>query len=335
MVAPGGADDAGPRELHRQQAFLFVLGDLLALGCQQHGLHTGQWPRGVARLLIGHVRQGADHDAARLRLPPRVHHGAAVLAHVLFVPMPGLLVDRFAHAADHPQAVQRIGQHVVQSGGYQAADRRGRGVEDVHAVLVDHLPETAGIGEGGHALEQQGGGARQQRTIDQVAVSGDPAHIGRTPVDVALLVLEHVAERVVRVHHVAAAGVHHALRLAGAAAGVQNEQRVLRVHHLRLAVLVHVLQLVVQPHIAALLHRGRPPQALGHDHLLHAGAGLQRLVHHPLHGDLLVAAVQAVAGKHHRGLCVLYAVAQALRAEAAEHHAVDRTDACARQHGHH
>src|SRR5690606_26683515 len=125
------------------------------------------------------------------------------------------------------------------------------------------------------------------------------------------LVLEHVAEGVVRVHHVAAASVYHALGLSSAAAGVENEERVLGIHLLGGAVLFHLLQFVVQPQVAAFLHVHGPAQAVGDDHLLHAGAVLQGLVHHALHGDLLVAAVEAIAGEHHAALGVVHAVGNA------------------------
>ena len=50
-------------------------------------------------------------------------------------------------------------------------------------------------------------------------MSGDPADVGRAPVDVLRVVVERELERGGRVQHVAARGVEHALGLARRAAG--------------------------------------------------------------------------------------------------------------------
>ncbi len=71
-----------------------------------------------------------------------------------------------------------------------------------------------------------------ERAIDDVAVAGDPADVGRAPVDIAGAVIEHalVGER--GPQQIAAGGVQHALGLAGRARGVEDEQRILGVHRL-------------------------------------------------------------------------------------------------------
>src|SRR5690606_40850953 len=94
---------------------------------------------------------------------------------------------------------------------HQGADGGGGGVEDVDLVLVDHLPATGGVRVGRHALEHQGGGAIAQRAVDDVGVAGDPADVSGAPVDLALLVVEHVMMGQCRADQVAAGGVQHAL----------------------------------------------------------------------------------------------------------------------------
>ena len=224
---------------------------------------------------------------------------------------------------------------MVQAAGHQAADGGGRGVEHVHPVLVHHLPEPPGIGEGGHALEHHLGRTCEQGTVGDVAVPGDPAHVRGAPEHLPLLVLEHVAEAVVGVHHVAADGVDHALGFAGASAGVEDEERVLAVHLLRRAGGIHVLQFIGQPGVTAGLHGHIPTDPPGHEHMLHRGALLQRLVHYRLHGHLLGAAEHAIAAEHRLGAGVVDAVRQAPGAEPAEHDAVDGADAGTGQHAHH
>ena len=88
------------------------------------------------------------------------------------------------------------------------------------------------------------------------------------------------------------------------------------------------------PVVAAGLHRhrlSRPP----HDHhVLDRPRARQRAVHVGLERHHASAAVAAVRGHDDLRLRVVHAVAERLRAEAAEHHAVGGADARAGQHGH-
>jgi hypothetical protein len=42
----------------------------------------------------------------------------------------------------------------------------------------------------GHAFEHQRGRAVGERAIDDIGVTGDPADIGRAPIDVAVVIIE-------------------------------------------------------------------------------------------------------------------------------------------------
>ena len=69
-------------------------------------------------------------------------------------------------------------------------ERGGRGVEDVHLVLLDHFPETVRVRIARHALEQDPGGPVAQRAIHDVRVAGDPADVGRAPEDLLRMIVE-------------------------------------------------------------------------------------------------------------------------------------------------
>ena len=87
--------------------------------------------------------------------------------------------------------------------------------------------------------------------------------------------------------------------------------------------------------VAAFLHvhfDRRSVQALHDDDVLDRRRALQRLVGHLLQRDDLTAAPAAVGGDEQRALRVVDAIAQRLRAEAAEHDGVHRADARAREH---
>ncbi len=289
----------------------------------------------MAGLFIRNTRDRADHDAARFRLPPGVHDRAFAFADVCFIPMPRFFVDRFTNAAEHAQRMQRIGEHMIDPMGHQAPDRSRCRVENAHCMLVHDLPKAPRIRKGGHALEHHLGGTRQRGAVGDVAVAGDPTHIGSAEEHIALLDLEHVTEAVVGIDHVATHGVHHALRLTRAAAGIQDEERVLGIHGFGGAIRVDFLQLIVQPHIAVLHHVYRPFHAFGHDHLFHALALLQGLIHHCFHGHLFGAAEHAIAAKHGHGFGIIDTIGQALRTETTEHHAVYGPDPRTRQNANH
>ena len=130
-----------------------------------------------------------------------------------------------------------------------------------------------------------------------------------------------------------AGGVHDALGLAGGARGVEQVQHVLGVHRLGLDVRVGVLDEVVPPHVAIVLPVDLLAGALVHDDRAHERALLERLVGVLLERHLTAAAPAPVRGDDDLRLAIVDAVAQRLRREAAEDHAVRRPDAGARQHG--
>ena len=105
---------------------------------------------------------------------------------------PGFRIDRLADAC--PAGAARRARSWLGTGpfafAHQRADRGWRGVEDVDLVLVADLPEARKIRVVRHAFEHQRRRAVGQRAVDDVAVTGDPAHVGRAPVDVAVVIVE-------------------------------------------------------------------------------------------------------------------------------------------------
>ena len=193
--------------------------------------------------------------AARLGLPPGVHDGATAVADHLVIPAPGLGVDRLAHRAEQTQRGARRGLHRRIALAHQGAQGRGGGVEDLDLVLVHHLPEAAGVGIVGHALEHQGRRRIRERPINHIGVARDPADVGGAPEDLAGAIVEDDLVRPGGPEQIAARGVQHALGLTRRAGGVEDEQRILGVHRLGRAVSVGLggLQPIVE--VAALDHR--------------------------------------------------------------------------------
>ena len=217
---------------------------------------------------------------------------------------------------------------------HQGADGRRSGVELVDLELFADLPEAGRRRIRGHALKHDRGGPVEQRAVDDIAVSGDPADVGGAPVDVVGLVLEYIGEAVARIHHIASTSMDHPLGLARAARGVEDEEQVLGIHGLGRTVAGNGSERLVEPHITA----GVPLDVFAGvaDHQVggHRRAFGEGLVDHGFQGQPLGAALHAVAGDHADGSGVLDAVGQAARGEAGKDHAVHRADAGAGQHRH-
>src|ERR1700754_1339403 len=134
--------------------------------------------------------QVGDKDPACFRLPPGVDDRAATSADIVVKPMPGFFIDRLTDRAQHFQRTEILVLHKVKPKTHQASDgRRGR-IKDVHFEFVYDVPETAGIGPGRDPFEKQGGGTRAQRTIYDIAMTGDPADVGCTEMDIPRLILK-------------------------------------------------------------------------------------------------------------------------------------------------
>ena len=182
----------------------------------------------------GGARQRRDHDGAGLGLPPRVDDRAAVAADVRAVPDPGLGVDRLARpsrAAAATTGRASSGSSVPHFMNVRMAV--GRGVEHRDLVLLDDRPPPVAAGRVGRALVHHRRDAVGERSVDDVAVAGDPADVGGAPVDVGLGVeVEDVLVGERDLGEVAAGRVHDALGLAGGARRVEQVEQVLAVHRL-------------------------------------------------------------------------------------------------------
>jgi hypothetical protein len=206
------------------------------------------------------------------------------------------------------------------------------GVEDIDLVLVDDFPEPTDRGVVRHALEHQRRRAVGERTVDEIAVAGHPADVRGAPVDVALVIIEHVLMRHRGVDEIAAGGVDDALGRAGRARGVEDEQRILGAHLLGRTMRGDQLHRLVEPDVAV-----RTPADVGagvgdDDDVLDAADLFQRGVDVGLERHLAPAAQALVRRDHDFRFGVFDPARQRVGREAAEDDRVDRADACAGQH---
>ena len=97
---------------------------------------------------------------------------------------------------------------------HQRADRGGGSVEDVDLVLFAYGPEAIVIWIVRNAFEHQGGRPIQQRTVDDVAVPGDPPDICSAPENLAFTIIEDVTEGGFGPDGISAGGMQNALGFA-------------------------------------------------------------------------------------------------------------------------
>ena len=226
--------------------------------------------------------------------------------------------------------------------GGQGTNRGGGRVEHGDLVPLHHVPVAARVGVGGNGLEHEGGGAVGQRPVHDVAVAGDPAHVGHAGEHVVLAKIEGGLAGPRGPQEVATAGVHQPLRLARRAAGVEDEQRVFGPELHGVVGVASVGHHVLPPHVAAL----HPPHVAAgvpvDERVLHRVEARHRLVGHVLQRDGAPAAAALVLGDDQLGAAVDDAVAQAVGGEASEHHRVNRPhprtgehrDGCLGHHAH-
>ena len=133
--------------------------------------------------------------------------GQRLAADLAVIPHPGFGIDPLAHGAQQPQARQIVLVDPVVAPLDERADGGRGGVENRDAVLLDDLPEAAFVGPVRRPFVHHHRGAGRQRAVDDVAVPGDPAAIGRTPKDVFIAMVEDPLERFLGEQVVAGRGV--------------------------------------------------------------------------------------------------------------------------------
>ena len=331
-IAVNAAQHRRPGPLNGQIAAA-ARADRIARLIQNRGVNAGKGLRGRAGLEGSYPRQGANQDGAGFGLPPGIHDRAAAAADMLPVPDPRLRVNRLAHRTQQAQGGHIVALGIFLAPAHKGADGRGRGVKDGAAILGDDGPEPIPVGIIRRTLVHHRSGPVRQRPIDNVAVAGDPANIGGTPIDIRLFQVENPLGSGIDAGQIAAGGVDDALGLAGSAAGVEHIEHILAVHRLRSAGQRLAGHQVVPPHIPPGGHplRGLAGAADDH-HLFHRGSALQGGVGVLFQRHNAAAAIAPVGGNQHLGLGILQAVADGFGAEPAKDDAVRRADPGAGQH---
>ena len=111
----------------------------------------------------------------------------------------------------------------------ERANRRGRGVENVHPVTFNDVPEAIRLGPVGRAFIHKRRRAVRQRAINNVAVTGDPPDICGAPINVFVLNVEDPFCGEMCLQQVAAGRMENAFWLSRRTGCVKNEERMFAV----------------------------------------------------------------------------------------------------------
>ena len=118
-------------------------------------------------------------------------------------------------------------------------------------MLVADPPETRYVRITRHSFKHHRGGAVCKRSVDDIAVAGNPADIGRTPVDFSIVVIEYVLVSHRSVNEIATGCVQNPLGLSGRTRSIENEKRILSIHFLDRAVIGNFRGGLVIPDVPA------------------------------------------------------------------------------------
>src|SRR6187399_227624 len=111
----------------------------------------------------------------------------------------------------------------------EGADRRRGSIKNVDPILFNDFPKAIGLRPVRGALVHDNSCAIRERTIDNVAVTGDPADVGGAPKDILIANVKDVFGGAINIHEVAGSSVQNSFRFAGGAARIEKIKRMLAI----------------------------------------------------------------------------------------------------------
>ena len=170
-IAPDAAQHSGPRAPEHQEAAVRAGGDLRRRRCRPRRRCRGReasrspawWARAPGSGVIMIPPVSVCHQVSTIgqRLPP--------ITRWYQIHASGLIGSPTVPSRRSDERSWRFG--CSSPSRMKRADRRGRRVEDRHAVPLDHLPEAVGARVGRHALVHQRGRAVGEDPVDDVGMA--------------------------------------------------------------------------------------------------------------------------------------------------------------------
>src|SRR5215813_4773215 len=136
----------------------------------------------------------------------------------------------------------------------KCADRGRRGIKNVDPIFFDDFPKPVWFRPIRRTFVHHRCRAVSERTIDDVAVAGDPANISGTPKNILISNVEDVFRGRVNANQITARSVEDAFWFPCGAAGIEKVKGMLAVEGHRRTVRIDIFQLAKPPDVAAFFH---------------------------------------------------------------------------------
>jgi len=323
---PDGTGHRGPGLLEGEHTLDIVTSDFLTRdGVNNGGLNTEERQRGTTGLGGGDTTKGSDDVGTSLGLPVGVTNVSLLLANLLEVPLPDFRSNGLTDRAKDTQVLHLVLDVLVTS-TLEQAQSGGSNVELSNLVLLDNIPIAREVGVGGGTFENNGGTSQEQRSVDDIGVTSDPANVTTAEEAVIVVDVKDVLTSHGSTEQVTSGGVHDTLGLTGGTGGVEQEERVFGVDRLRREVVGVLLNLLVPPEVTT-----RGPRDLSTGPLVDENAGdiralLESLVNNALGTNDLATTATLISGDNDLGASIEDTVTEGVRGETGEDDGVDSTN---------
>src|SRR5437588_4451607 len=224
-------------------------------------------------------------------------------------------------------------RHPLVAPANKCPNRRRGSVKNVDPIFFDDFPKPIWLRPVRCAFVHDYRGPIRQRPINDIAVTGDPAHVGRAPKDVFIANIEDVFHGGVNTDEITASGVQDSLWLSSGPAGVKKVKRMLAIERSGWAIGIHILQFAMPPNVAAFLHVDVVSGPAKNDYAPDRSAITKCVIDIFLQRHDAAASIGAVGGDERDGAAVDNPIPTAVVAKSTENDRMYGANSRAGQHG--
>ena len=254
---------------------------------------------------------------------------------MLMVPHPCFRVNRLANGTKYPQRRKIMFFHRICTSTHKRTDNGGRSIENIDLELFNDVPEAIWSWIGRNTLKHHGCAAHGQRSIEDIAMTGNPADISCTPVHIIILQIKYVLHGMAGIGEIPSGSVDNTFWRAGTAACIQNKQRILRIHTHRIALVGNIIGShdFMPPVIATVLHIHIIAAALDNNTVFDGIFTSNCLIGIWFERYCFSSAKNCISSNKNFRLTIMNTTLETGSTEARKNNAVDSTETCTGQKG--
>ncbi len=159
-------------------------------------------------------------------------------------------------------------------------------------------------------------------------MTGHPADIGGTPVDIIILHIKNPLTGVHDIGQIATGGMDNTFRLAGRARGIKDKEDIFGIHGFRCAVTgdISSSHFLVPPGITTVGHLNVITGPSDHNYIFHSGTLFQGQISIWFQGNGLAGAQHGISCDQYLGLTILNPAFKSHRRETGKDHGMGRAN---------